>query len=96
MQIVYTVFLHNAAGIILPLDVKCISAGIGKTADGQRNILPGLCCRNCKLIPITTVQRKADGIAVVQLGRCYVVRLLCVVFIFMKRKPNVFFCSILQ
>ena len=96
MQIVYTVFLHNEAVIILPLDVKCISAGIGKTADGQRDILSGLCCRNCKLIPISAVQREADGISVVQFGRRYIVWFLRVVFVFMKRKPNVFFCSILQ
>ena len=68
MQIIYAIFLHNNVVFILPLDVKFAAAGIGKAADGQRNILSGLCCRNCKLIPISAVQRKADGIAVVQLG----------------------------
>ena len=88
MQIIYAVFFHNEAVIILPLDVKSASAGIGKAADGQRDILSGLCCRNCKLIPISAVQREADGISVVQFGRRYIVWFLRVVFIFTQHKPH--------
>lgn len=89
-------FFHNEAVIILPLDVKSASAGIGKAADGQRNILSGLCCRNCKFIAIAAVKREADGVAVVQLGRRYIVRFLLVIFIFTQRKLNVLCFSLLQ